>query len=114
MNREPQEVQSAEVHEKETIGQKGHDFQTGQKAPWYKRGWVWVSLTIATVTIVAMLIGFSWVANEISDVSQAIGENTDAVEEQNQILTQIEKNLNALTTVIKETLRDMTSMIERS
>lgn len=78
------------------------------KKPWYNQGWLW--LIVSVVALGTFIFLFQGLIDQLAQLTQATEDQTDAIQEQNQLLSGIQESMNQL---IRE-LNQMAYEISRS
>ncbi|QHE54020.1 hypothetical protein [Pontibacillus sp. HMF3514] len=80
------------------------------KKPWYNQGWMWLIVVIITLGVFIFL--FQGLIDQLSQLTQATQEQTDAVQEQNQILSGIKEKMNELMVELNRVASDVVQAIQ--
>lgn len=80
------------------------------KNPWYNQGWVW--LIVAIISLGVFFFLFQGLIDQLSQLTQATQEQTDAVQEQNQILSGIKEKMNKLMVELNRVASDVVQAIQ--
>ncbi|OLO26545.1 hypothetical protein BTR23_22910 [Alkalihalophilus pseudofirmus] len=91
-----------------SIEQKG----TRGRKPWYNQGWLW--LLVALIGIVVLFFGFSSLIEEIGKMNESLQGQTNAINEQNDVLHSIREGINDMTVAIRDAFTTIKNSIQGS
>lgn len=80
------------------------------KKPWYNQGWMWLIVVVVVMGVFFFL--FQGLIEQLNQLTQATQEQTEAIEEQNQVLSGIKEKMNDLIVELNRIASDVIQAIE--